>query len=111
MRKPNTVIFQNGKLNCKTNSWFTFNYWSIALQWSQNDLEVTQEALDLNDGMIIETHIDPDNAWVMQHSKWHQMLWTNFIDLKVRKLNDVLMSTHKKMKKLRANIDVLDATC
>lgn len=26
--------------------------------------EVTQEALDLNyDGMIIETHIDPDNAW------------------------------------------------
>jgi chorismate mutase len=25
-------------------------------------LEVTQEALDLNyDGMIIETHIDPDN--------------------------------------------------
>ena len=27
-------------------------------------LEVTQEALDLNyDGMIIETHIDPDNAW------------------------------------------------
>jgi chorismate mutase len=26
-------------------------------------LEVTQEALDLNyDGMIIETHIDPDNA-------------------------------------------------
>jgi chorismate mutase len=30
-------------------------------------LEVTQEALDLNyDGMIIETHIDPDNAWVTQ---------------------------------------------
>jgi chorismate mutase len=27
-------------------------------------LEVTQEALDLNyDGMIIETHYDPDNAW------------------------------------------------
>lgn len=27
-------------------------------------LEVTQEALDLNyDGMIIETHNDPDNAW------------------------------------------------
>ena len=26
--------------------------------------QVTQEALDLNyDGMIIETHIDPDNAW------------------------------------------------
>ncbi len=26
--------------------------------------EVTQEALDLNyDGMIIETHYDPDNAW------------------------------------------------
>jgi chorismate mutase len=31
-----------------------------------------------------------------------------FIDLKVRKLNDVSMSI-RKMKKLRANIDVLDA--
>jgi chorismate mutase len=31
-------------------------------------LDVTQEALDLNyDGMIIETHYDPDNAWRMQH--------------------------------------------
>lgn len=26
--------------------------------------EVSQQALDLNyDGLIIETHIDPDNAW------------------------------------------------
>jgi chorismate mutase len=33
-------------------------------------LEVTQQALDLNyDGMIIETHYDPDNAWVMQHKQ------------------------------------------
>jgi hypothetical protein len=34
-------------------------------------LEVTQEALDLNyDGTIIETHIDPDNAWAMRLSKY-----------------------------------------
>jgi chorismate mutase len=33
-----------------------------------------------------------------------------FIDLKVRKLNDVSDEYTQKMKKLRANIDVLDAT-
>jgi chorismate mutase len=32
-----------------------------------------------------------------------------FIDL-IRKVNICLVTTHKKMKKLRANIDVLDAT-
>jgi chorismate mutase len=43
-------------------------------------LEVTQEALDLNyDGMIIETHYDPDNAWRMLHkvtpTALKQILW------------------------------------
>jgi chorismate mutase len=38
---------------------------SIHITEIANDSWVTQEALDLNyDGMIIETHIDPDNAWV-----------------------------------------------
>jgi chorismate mutase len=38
------------------------------------------------------------------------MLKQIFIDLKVRKLNDVSDEYTQKMKKLRANIDVLDAT-
>jgi chorismate mutase len=73
-------------------------------------LEVTQEALDLNyDGMIIETHIDPDNAW----SDAAQQVTPDALkqilkDLKIRKVsgdNDF----DQKMTKLRANIDVLDA--
>jgi chorismate mutase len=38
------------------------------------------------------------------------MLETNFIDLKVSKIDDVSDEFTQKMKKLRANIDVLDAT-
>jgi len=36
-------------------------------------LDVSQTALDLNyDGFMIETHIDPDNAWSDAHNKLHQ---------------------------------------
>jgi chorismate mutase len=75
-------------------------------------LEVTQEALDLNyDGMIIETHIDPDNAWSdAAQQVTPDALKQIFIDLKVRNLDDVSDEFTNKMKKLRANIDVLDAT-
>jgi chorismate mutase len=58
-------------------------------------LEVTQEALDLNyDGMIIETHYDPDNAWRMLHNNTN-CFETNFVDLK-EKVND--MSTEFTQK-------------
>ena len=75
-------------------------------------LEVTQEALDLNyDGMIIETHNDPDNAWSdAAQQVTPDALKQIFIDLKVRKLDDMSDEFTLKMKKLRANIDVLDAT-
>lgn len=72
--------------------------------------EVTQEALDLNyDGMIIETHIDPDNAW----SDAAQQVTPDTLkqilkDLKVRKVSGD-SDFEQKMTKLRANIDVLDA--
>jgi chorismate mutase len=74
-------------------------------------LEVTQEALDLNyDGMIIETHIDPDNAWSdAAQQVTPAALKQIFKDLKVRKLNDDTDVFAQKMSKLRANIDVLDA--
>jgi hypothetical protein len=51
MRKPNTVIFQNGKLllNCKTNFLICFIIDPSHITGDRvNDLEVTQEALDLN---------------------------------------------------------------
>jgi chorismate mutase len=73
-------------------------------------LEVTQEALDLNyDGMIIETHHDPDNAWSdAAQQVTPAALKQIFKDLKVRKVSGDNEFT-AKMTKLRANIDVLDA--
>ena len=74
-------------------------------------LEVTQEALDLNyDGMIIETHTDPDNAWSdAAQQVTPDALKQIFKDLRVRKQIDVSDEFTKKMGHLRANIDVLDA--
>jgi len=74
-------------------------------------LEVTQEALDLNyDGMIIETHNDPDNAWSdAAQQVTPAALKQIFKDLKVRNVSGDSDEFTSKMTKLRANIDVLDA--
>ncbi|MEG0852020.1 MAG: bifunctional 3-deoxy-7-phosphoheptulonate synthase/chorismate mutase type II, partial [Flavobacterium sp.] len=73
--------------------------------------EVTQEALDLNyDGMIIETHIDPDNAWSDAAQQVTPEVLKQIIkDLTIRKTDDTTDEYSQKMTKLRANIDVLDA--
>ncbi|WPO79692.1 bifunctional 3-deoxy-7-phosphoheptulonate synthase/chorismate mutase type II [Flavobacterium sp. KACC 22761] len=72
--------------------------------------EVTQEALDLNyDGMIIETHYDPDNAWSDAAQQVTPDALKQIIkDLTIRKTDDTTDEYSQKMKKLRANIDVLD---
>ena len=73
--------------------------------------KVTQEALDLNyDGMIIETHIDPDNAW----SDAAQQVTPNqlkqiFIDLKIRKETDDADDYQQRLGKLRVKIDEFDS--
>lgn len=73
--------------------------------------EVTQEALDLNyDGMIIETHFDPDNAWSDAAQQVTPEALKQIIkDLTIRKTDDTTDEYSQKMTKLRANIDVLDA--
>ncbi|HEU0125543.1 MAG TPA: bifunctional 3-deoxy-7-phosphoheptulonate synthase/chorismate mutase type II, partial [Flavobacterium sp.] len=73
--------------------------------------EVTQEALDLNyDGMIIETHFDPDNAWSDAAQQVTPDALKQIIkDLTIRKTDDTTDEYSQKMTKLRANIDVLDA--
>lgn len=72
--------------------------------------EVTQEALDLNyDGMIIETHYDPDNAWSDAAQQVTPDALKQIIkDLTIRKTDDTTDQYTQKMTKLRANIDVLD---
>jgi chorismate mutase len=74
-------------------------------------LEVSQQALDLNyDGLIIETHTDPDNAWSdAAQQVTPTVLKQIFEDLRVRKETDEADDYTKKMNKLRAQIDDFDA--
>lgn len=72
--------------------------------------QVTQEALDLNyDGMIIETHIDPDNAWSdaaqqVTPTKLKEIIF----DLKIRKETDDADDYNMLLTKFRVNIDEYD---
>ncbi|NNC49854.1 MAG: bifunctional 3-deoxy-7-phosphoheptulonate synthase/chorismate mutase type II [Flaviramulus sp.] len=72
--------------------------------------DVSQTALDLNfDGLMIETHYDPENAWsdaaqqVTPSSLVHIMQ-----DLKIRKETDAEADYIKTLDNLRAQIDVVD---
>ena len=72
--------------------------------------EVSQQALDLNyDGLIIETHIDPDNAWSdAAQQVTPATLKQMFINLRVRKISDDESEYNQKMAKLRMQIDEFD---
>ncbi len=73
--------------------------------------EVSQQALDLNyDGLIIETHIDPDNAWSdAAQQVTPKVLKQIFEDLKVKKVTVEEDDYNTEMIKLRANIDIADS--
>jgi chorismate mutase len=73
--------------------------------------EVSQQALDLNyDGLIIETHIDPDNAWSDAAQQiTPPTLKQMFIDLKMRKPTDENAEWNKALAMQRAYIDELDS--
>ncbi len=73
--------------------------------------EVSQQALDLNyDGLIIETHIDPDNAWSdAAQQVTPDALKQIFVNLKVRKETDQGDDYNHRMAGLRMNIDEYDA--
>ena len=72
--------------------------------------DVSQTALDLNfDGLMIETHHDPDNAW----SDAAQQVTPDTLvqimkDLRIRKETDVEAEYNSKLSNLRAQIDVID---
>lgn len=73
--------------------------------------QVTQEALDLNyDGMIIETHIDPDNAWsdaAQQVTPSH--LKQIIHNLTIRKITDETNEYQSKLASYRKKIDEFDS--
>jgi len=73
-------------------------------------LEVSQTALDLNyDGLMIETHYDPDNAWSdAAQQVTPDALKQIFLDLRIRKEHDDEAGYQQKLGQLRAQIDVID---
>ena len=72
--------------------------------------DVCQTALDLNfDGLMIETHYDPENAW----SDAAQQVTPDSLkqimqDLKVKKETETAVSYREPLENLRAQINVVD---
>lgn len=72
--------------------------------------KVSQKAMDLNfDGLMIETHYDPDNAW---SDKAQQVTPKNLVEiltqLIVREKNSDNVLFNKTLEELRENIDQID---
>ncbi len=72
--------------------------------------DVSQEALDLNfDGLMIETHYDPENAWSDAAQQVTPSTLVQIMkDLKIRKESDSEAEYNKSLDNLRAQIDVVD---
>ena len=74
--------------------------------------DIAQAALDLNyDGLMIESHWDPDNAWSdAKQQVTPSRLIEIMKDLKVRKKTTDEESYKQQLNNLRAQIDVADQT-
>lgn len=72
--------------------------------------DVSQTALDLNfDGLMIETHYDPDNAWSDAAQQVTPTVLKQIMrDLKIRKETNSEEDYTKELSNLRAQIDVID---
>ena len=72
--------------------------------------DVSQTALDLNyDGLMIETHFDPENAWSDAAQQVTPATLVQIMkDLKIRKESDSEADYNKSLDNLRAKIDVVD---
>lgn len=72
--------------------------------------DVSQTALDLNfDGLMIETHNDPDKAWSdASQQVTPKVLIQIMKDLKIRKESDPEAEFNSSLNNLRAQIDVVD---
>lgn len=72
--------------------------------------DVSQTALDLNfDGLMIETHFDPDNAWSDAAQQVTPASLVQIMkDLKIRKESSSEVDYNSELKTLRAQIDIID---
>ncbi len=74
-------------------------------------LDVSQTALDLNyDGFMIETHIDPDNAWSdAKQQITPAQLAQMTVDLKIRLKSSSKEEFQRKLNMYRKELDLLDS--
>lgn len=72
--------------------------------------DICQTALDLNfDGLMVETHFDPDNAWSdAKQQVTPDTLIQMMVDLKIRKETDTEAEFKNALNTLRTQIDVVD---
>ncbi|QQX75364.1 MULTISPECIES: bifunctional 3-deoxy-7-phosphoheptulonate synthase/chorismate mutase type II [Aequorivita] len=72
--------------------------------------DLCQTALDLNyDGLMIETHFDPDNAWSdAKQQITPQALEKMTVDLKIRKVEGDEAEFNNQLNTLRTQIDLID---
>ena len=72
--------------------------------------DLCQTALDLNyDGLMVETHYDPDNAWSDAQQQITPATLVQYMeDLKIRKVISESEEFMSKLKGLRAMIDIAD---
>lgn len=72
--------------------------------------DVSQTALDLNfDGLMIETHCDPDNAWSDAAQQVTPSALVRIMeDLRIRKETDPEAEYNSNIANLRTQIDVID---
>ena len=72
--------------------------------------DISQTALDLNfDGLMVETHCDPDNAWSdAKQQITPKILIKMMNDLKMRTLTNDEIDYKNQLNTLRTQIDVID---
>jgi len=72
--------------------------------------ELCQTALDLNyDGLMVETHYDPDNAWSdAKQQITPQTLDQITVDLRIRKTEGDAVEFRNQLNTLRTQVDVID---
>ena len=72
--------------------------------------DISQTALDLNfDGLMIETHHDPDNAWSDAAQQVTPKRLVQIMEvLKIRKETDEEAEYNQKISNLRTQIDIID---
>ncbi len=72
--------------------------------------ELCQTALDLNyDGLMVETHFDPDNAWSdAEQQITPATLEKMTVDLKIRKVEGDEVEFNNQLNTMRTQIDLID---